>query len=73
MAAGETLGYPRGDYNGHIQTRFDIPQGTVEDGKRVSTAKAFLYKARKRPNLHILTNAKVLKVRRFYRVLSENR
>ncbi|OQR69219.1 glucose dehydrogenase-like, partial [Tropilaelaps mercedesae] len=62
VAAGEALGYPRGDYNGHLQTRFDIPQGTVSNGKRVSTAKAFLYAARHRPNLHILTNAKVLKL-----------
>lgn len=62
VAAGETLGYPRGDYNGHLQTRFDVPQGTVQNGKRVSTSKAFLHTARYRPNLHILTNAKVLKV-----------
>ncbi|XP_022699478.1 glucose dehydrogenase [FAD, quinone]-like isoform X2 [Varroa jacobsoni] len=62
VAAGETLGYPRGDYNGHLQTRFDVPQGTVQNGKRVSTSKAFLHTARYRPNLHILTNAKVLKL-----------
>jgi choline dehydrogenase-like flavoprotein len=39
-----------------------FPQGTIRRGTRCSTSKAFLYPARKRKNLHISLNSRVLKV-----------
>lgn len=60
--AGKHLGYDHVDINGATQTGFTIPQGTVRRGARCSTAKAFLYSARDRPNLHVVTFAYVTKV-----------
>jgi choline dehydrogenase-like flavoprotein len=62
IEAGRYLGYPTGDYNGPIQSVFAYPQGTTRDGRRCSTAKAFLAPAAKRPNLHIVTHAYVTKI-----------
>lgn len=57
------LGYPKlRDLNGPSQSGFAIPQTTNRHGARCSTAKAFLYPAHKRPNLHILTFAMVTQV-----------
>ncbi|XP_046631272.1 glucose dehydrogenase [FAD, quinone]-like [Daphnia pulicaria] len=53
IQAGVELGYQNRDCNAEIQTGFMIPQGTVRDGSRCSTAKAFLRPARKRKNLHV--------------------
>lgn len=57
MAAGQEAGYPfTKDYNGEHQEgvcRFDM---TVKDGKRWSTAQAYLKPARRRPNLTVRTN-----------------
>ncbi|RWS01101.1 glucose dehydrogenase (acceptor)-like protein 3, partial [Dinothrombium tinctorium] len=60
--AGKYLGYAELDPNGPIQTGFSNPQGTIRNGARCSTAKAFLSPARNRTNLHVLTFAYVTKI-----------
>ena len=56
--AGESLGYPRNaDYNNGYQDGMGYYQVTMRNGKRWSTSHAYLEPARKRPNLHIETNA----------------
>jgi len=60
--AGSSLGYPTGDYNGKIQGTFSMAQNTIRKGHRCSTAKAFLEPAKKRPNLHIVTQSVAQKV-----------
>ncbi|XP_017476670.1 PREDICTED: glucose dehydrogenase [FAD, quinone]-like [Rhagoletis zephyria] len=62
--ASAVLGVPRvqriGDDGAAIGcTR--VP-GTVENGKRMSTAKTYLGRARQRPNLHVIKNAHVTKI-----------
>lgn len=44
---------PTGDYNGPTQWGVARSQGTIRDGLRCSTAKAYLRPADHRPNLHI--------------------
>ena len=60
--AGKYLGYPHLDYNGPIQSGFSIPQGTIRNGGRCSTSKAFLAPVKDRSNLHVITFAYVTKV-----------
>ncbi|XP_076336480.1 glucose dehydrogenase [FAD, quinone]-like [Tachypleus tridentatus] len=60
--AGRMLGYPTRDLNGPIQTGFSIPQGTIRDGTRCSTSKAFLQSVKDRPNLDIVIFAFATKV-----------
>ncbi|XP_055946235.1 L-sorbose 1-dehydrogenase-like [Argiope bruennichi] len=60
-AAGE-LGYEYTDINGKKQTGFAKIQGTIRDGRRCSTAKAFLIPAEDRDNLHIVNEAYVQKI-----------
>ncbi|MFO1081738.1 MAG: choline dehydrogenase [Reyranellaceae bacterium] len=56
-------GYPRNkDYNNGNQEGFGYYQVTVKNGKRWSTARAFLDTARNRPNLKIETDALVQKL-----------
>lgn len=56
--AGEELGWQRsGDFNGPEQDGFGLYQVTQQDGRRCSTAVAFLNPARRRPNLHVMTDA----------------
>jgi len=55
-------GYPNTDLNGPTQTGFAIPQATIRRGARCSTAKAFLYDIKGRPNLHVVTFAYVTKI-----------
>ena len=55
-------GYPNTDVNGRTQTGFTIPSSTIRRGARCSTAKAFLYDIRDRPNLHVVTFAFVTRV-----------
>jgi choline dehydrogenase len=51
-------GIPRNpDYNGEIQEGINYAQRTINNGRRVSAATAFLHPARKRPNLTVLTHA----------------
>jgi choline dehydrogenase len=45
------------DYNGYQQEGFGRMDMTVRDGTRCSAAKAYLYGARKRPNLHVIEHA----------------
>jgi choline dehydrogenase len=51
-------GIPRNpDYNGKIQEGIAYAQRTIQNGRRVSAARAFLHPAMKRPNLRVLTHA----------------
>ena len=51
-------GIPRNpDYNGERQEGVSYVQRTVNNGRRVSTATAYLNAAKKRVNLHVITNA----------------
>ena len=53
-----TLGIPRNpDYNGVIQEGVSYAQRTIEKGRRVSAARAFLKPAMRRPNLDVITHA----------------
>src|SRR5262249_28241848 len=52
------LGIPRNpDYNGATQQGVAYAQRTIDNGRRVSAATAFLHPARKRPNLRVRTHA----------------
>lgn len=58
FAAGEELGIPRNpDYNGRSQEGLCKTQTTIDKGRRMSASYCYLRPARKRPNLHVLTNA----------------
>src|SRR5246127_2972519 len=58
MAGAISLGIPRNpDYNGAIQEGVSYAQRTIQNGLRVSAAKAFLHPARKRGNVHVRTHA----------------
>ena len=53
-----SLGIPRNpDYNGAVQEGVAYAQRTINNGRRVSAATAFLHPARKRPNLTVRTHA----------------
>ena len=59
----KSVGLPEeGDYNGARQNATNRFQFTIKDGKRQSTAAAFLKPIKKRKNLTILTGAPVAKV-----------
>jgi choline dehydrogenase len=61
--AAEASGFPKNkDYNNGNQEGFGYYQVTMKDGKRWSTARAFLDPARNRPNLKIETDALVANV-----------
>ncbi|XP_043591389.1 glucose dehydrogenase [FAD, quinone]-like [Bombus pyrosoma] len=62
IQAGKEMGYESRDINGERHTGFMIPQGTIRDGSRCSTAKAFLRPARTRKNLHVAMEAFVTKI-----------
>ena len=58
VQAGEEAGFARNpDYNGKSQEGFGIYQVTQKNGRRFSTARAFLDPARSRSNLTIATRA----------------
>ena len=58
MAGAISLGIPGNpDYNGAIQEGVSYAQRTIQNGRRVSAATAFLHPARKRPNVHVRTHA----------------
>jgi choline dehydrogenase len=58
MAGAISLGIPRNpDYNGAIQEGVSYAQRTIQNGLRVSAAKAFLHPARKRGNVDVRTHA----------------
>ncbi|XP_072746548.1 glucose dehydrogenase [FAD, quinone]-like [Anoplolepis gracilipes] len=62
VRSGEELGYKLQDINGENQTGFDYAYGTLRDGLRCSTAKAFLRPASKRKNLHVSLKSFVEKI-----------
>ncbi|XP_059619947.1 glucose dehydrogenase [FAD, quinone]-like [Phlebotomus argentipes] len=64
MAAADELGLlnPHGDYNAESQHGFARSQGTLRDGLRCSTAKAYLRQASHRPNLHVSLHSHVQKI-----------
>ncbi len=58
LAAMAGLGYPHcEDFNGPNPEGYGLRQGTILDGRRVSTATAYLGPARARANLTVLTDA----------------
>lgn len=63
VAAAQNAGYPfNPDYNGATQEGVGYFQLTTRNGRRCSSAVAFLNPARKRPNLEIVTKAQVSRV-----------
>lgn len=63
VKAHQELGYVYNeDVNGEIQDGVTIAQFTIKNGKRWSTAQAFLRPILSRPNLTVLTNAQVSKI-----------
>ncbi|XP_072746549.1 glucose dehydrogenase [FAD, quinone]-like [Anoplolepis gracilipes] len=62
LHSGEELGYKLHDINGENQTGFTYSYGTLRDGLRCSTAKAFLRPASKRKNLHVSLKSFVKKI-----------
>lgn len=62
LDAGKDLGYDIRDVNGEKQTGFTESHGTLRNGLRCSTAKAFLRSASKRKNLHVSTESHVEKI-----------
>lgn len=63
VAAAQAAGYPfNPDYNGETQEGVGYFQLTTRNGRRCSSAVAFLNPARSRPNLTIITNALVHRV-----------
>ncbi|XP_076045654.1 glucose dehydrogenase [FAD, quinone]-like [Oratosquilla oratoria] len=65
LKAGKEIGYFPIDPNGPSQIGFSVPDLTTNKGHRWSTASAYLRTARKRPNLDIVLNARVTKVKSF--------
>ncbi|WP_316177114.1 MULTISPECIES: GMC family oxidoreductase [unclassified Bradyrhizobium] len=58
MDSAVSLGIPRNpDYNGAIQEGVSYVQRTIQNGRRVSSATAFLRPASKRPNVEVRTHA----------------
>lgn len=63
VAAGEELGWRRNeDFNGARQEGVGTLQVNQRGGKRWSPARAFLYPARKRENLTLVTHAQATKI-----------
>lgn len=63
IAGAESLGIPRNpDYNGQSQEGIAYAQRSVYRGRRVSTARAFLYPAMKRGNTRVITGAHVQRI-----------
>lgn len=62
LAAGREMGYEDQDLNGEMQAGFMMTHGTLRQGLRCSTAKAFLRPAARRKNLHISMHSHVEKI-----------
>ncbi|MGJ0505556.1 MAG: GMC family oxidoreductase [Methylocystis sp.] len=63
LAAGREIGLPvNPDFNGETQDGCGPLQATVADGLRCSAADAFLQPARARPNLAVITHARVTRL-----------
>ena len=64
VEAGKAAGIPANpDYNGKIQEGFGRGQYSVRDGRRSSSARAYLRPARNRANLTVKTGAHVTRLR----------
>lgn len=61
-AAEQNYLNPNNDYNGASQTGFARAQGSVRDGLRCSTSKAYLRPIRHRDNLHVTMKSHVEKI-----------
>ena len=63
LDAGKAVGFPQtADYNGETQEGFGRGQYTIRDGRRSSSARAYLRPARSRPNLTVATGAHATQV-----------
>lgn len=62
VQAGTEMGYDIVDMNADTQSGFTLSYGTLRDGLRCSTAKAFLRPASKRKNLDISVRSMVEKI-----------
>ena len=63
LDAAQQAGYAlTQDYNGHRQEGFGRMDMTVRSGTRCSAAKAYLYAARKRPNLRVMERVLVTRI-----------
>src|SRR5262249_30750725 len=63
LEAGKAVGIPpTADYNGKTQEGFGRGQYTIRDGRRSSSARAYLRPARKRGNLTVETGAHATRV-----------
>ena len=63
VQAGQQAGVPlNDDFNGAEQEGVGVFQVTQRDGERLSAAKAYLTPHRTRPNLHVITHARVMRV-----------
>lgn len=62
LDAVRDMGYDEVDINGATQSGFTYSHGTLRDGLRCSTAKAFLRPASRRKNLHVSTHSTVEKI-----------
>ena len=63
VEAGAQAGFPLNpDFNGKQQEGFGRYHFTIKNGERWSTARSFIDPARARANLHVLTNAHLLRV-----------
>jgi 4-pyridoxate dehydrogenase len=63
LEAGKAIGIPpTDDYNGKTQEGFGRGQYTIRDGRRSSSARAYLHPARKRQNLTVETGAHATRV-----------
>ncbi|XP_054157434.1 glucose dehydrogenase [FAD, quinone]-like, partial [Oppia nitens] len=63
ISAAQELGYNVIDFNDpNTEEGVAIQQMTLKDGSRFSSAKAFLWPARDRPNLHIMAKSLVTKI-----------
>lgn len=56
------MGYQEVDVNGRFQTGFTYSHGTLRDGLRCSSSKAYLRRCHDRPNLHVSTYSFVEKI-----------
>ena len=63
IKAGEECGVAfNSDFNGKTQEGFGFYQNTLKDGIRMSSARAYLWAARKRPNVTVITHAHATRI-----------
>lgn len=62
VQAAQEAGFKYRDYNGRYQKGVAYVQGTLRNGRRCSSEKAYLQPVKTRGNLKVLTNARVTKI-----------